>query len=77
MIQYVEVAQVNRDLADLNARIAEDSDKAYDHILSAAKQQEQIAVIREDMLNAERQDHFLDNLWHRVLIVVGIGLALL
>jgi heat shock protein HspQ len=77
MIQYIEVAQNNRDLANLNAEIAEDSDQAYDHILNAAKSQQQIAVIREDMLADERKDHFLDNLWHRVLIVVGIGAALL
>jgi hypothetical protein len=77
MIQYIEVAQNNRDLANLNAEIAEDSDQAYDHILNAAKSQQQIAVIREDMLAEERKDHFLDNLWHRVLIVVGIGAALL
>lgn len=67
----------NRDLAKLNADIARDSDKAYDVILSSAKRQQSIAVIREDMLQKERQDHFWDNIWHRTLIIViAIGAAL-
>lgn len=67
----------NKELAQLNADIARDSDKAYDHILAAAKAQQEIAQIRQEMLEAERRDHFWDNVWHRALIIViAIGAAL-
>jgi len=76
-VAFEEVAVNNFDLAIINAQIAEDSDKAYDHILNAAKSQQQIGQIREDMLAEERKDHFLDNLWHRAVILVGVLAAIL
>ncbi len=73
---YEDVADGNYDLAKLNAEISQDSDKAYDAILSAAKRQQEIAMIREEMLEQERRDHFLDNWFHRGLIAIGIAVAL-
>ena len=74
---FEDVAVGNTDIAQLNADIARDGDGAYDHILSAAKQQQQIALIREDMLEAERRDHFIDNVQHwAVILLLGLGLAL-
>ena len=73
---YDDVATGNTELAALNADIARDSDEAYDHILAAAKAQQEIAQIRQEMLEAERRDHFIDNTWHRALILaLAIGLA--
>lgn len=67
----------NKELAQLNADIARDSDKAYDHILAAAKAQQEIAQIRQEMLEAERRDHFWDNVWLKSLIILlGLGYAL-
>jgi hypothetical protein len=74
---FEDVAIGNQELAQINADIARDSDAAYDHILSAAKQQQEIAQIRQEMLEAERRDHMWDNVWHKVLIVLlGLGYAL-
>jgi len=74
---FEDIAIGNTETAQLNADIARDSDLAYDFILSGAKRQQQIAQIREDMLQAERKDHFLDNLWHRgVIVLIGLGAAL-
>lgn len=74
---YEDVAEGNTEIAQLNADIARASDSAYDHILSAAKQQQEIGQIRQRMLEAERQDHFWDNVWHRALIIViAIGAVL-
>lgn len=67
----------NKELAQLNADIARDSDEAYDHILAAAKKQQEVAQIRQEMLEAERRDHFIDNMWHKLLIVLlAVGYAL-
>ncbi len=74
---YEDVAVGNTTLAQVNADIARDSDEAYDHILSAAKKQQEVSQIRQEMLEAERRDHWIDNMWHRGLIVaLAIGLAL-
>ncbi len=73
---YEDVAVGNTTLAQVNADIARDSDGAYDYILSAAKKQQEIAQIRQEMLEAERRDHFVDNVWHRALIIaLAVGLA--
>ena len=72
-----DVAIGNTTIAYINADIARDSDTAYDHILSAAKQQQTIGQIREEMLEAERRDHFIDNLQRGIVILLlGIGLVL-
>ncbi len=67
----------NKKLAQTNADIARASDASYDHILSGATKQQSIALIREETLEIERKDHFIDNLWHRGLILVmAIGMVL-
>jgi len=74
---FEDIAIGNQELAQLNANIARDSDEAYDYILSAAKRQQQISQIREDMLEAERRDHFIDNVERGIVIVLlALGLAL-
>ena len=73
---FEEVAVNNFDLALINAQIAEDSDKAYDAILSAAKQQQQIAQIREEQLQIVRRDAFWDVWLRNGIIAIGILLSL-
>ncbi len=73
---YEDVAEGNKEIAQLNADIARDSDKAYDYILDAAKRQQQIALIREEMLEKERRDHFIDNVERGIAILV-LALALI
>lgn len=74
---YEDVAEGNTETAQLNADIARLGEGAYDDILAGAIKQQSIALIREDMLQAERKDHFIDNLWHRGLIILlAAGLIL-
>jgi len=74
---FEELAVDAFDMAVLNAQIAETSDEAYDVILNSAKQQQRIAIIREDMLQKERKDHFFTEVKYLAVIAVGIiGIAL-
>ena len=67
----------NKEIAQLNANIARDSDAAYDHILSAARKQQQIALLREEQLQLERRDHFIDKIQYGlVILLMGAGLIL-
>lgn len=65
---YEDIAVGNTEIAQINADIAQLSDAAYDHILSEAKRQTEIAKIREEMLEFERRDHFWDNVKHWIII---------
>ncbi len=69
---YEDIAEGNTETAQLNADIARDGEAAYDHILNSAKNQQAIAMIREDMLKQERREHMIDNIKHWV--VIGLGL---
>jgi len=74
---YEDIAVDNFNLAQLNADIARDSDAAYDHILSAAKAQQEISKIREEMLEIERREHLFDNIKYLAIIGLGVlGVAL-
>ncbi len=73
---FEEIAVGNKELAQLNADIARDSDQAYDHILNAAKSQQEIGQIRQEMLEAERRERFI-SIWERNIIIVILGVALI
>lgn len=74
---FEDIAIGNTETAQLNADIARLSDGAYDDILSGAIKQQEIGQIRQQMLEAERRDHFIDNLQHRIaLLVLIIAVAL-
>lgn len=67
---YEDIAVGNTEIAQINADIARMSDTAYDHILSEAKRQQEIAKIREEMLAFERRDHLWDNVKHWIIIAL-------
>ena len=74
---YDIAAQANYEIATLNAHALQKSEGAYDSLIEAGKLQSQLAMIREEMLERERQAHTMDNWFYRVIIVLGlIGAAL-
>ncbi len=74
---FEDIADNNLELAQLNADIARDGDAAYDYILSAAKKQQEISQIRQEMLEAERRARFFDKVQYGVIVIVlTIGLIL-
>ena len=73
---FEEIAVGNKELAQLNADIARDSDQAYDHVLNAAKSQQEIGQIRQEILEAERKDHFI-SIWERNILIILLTAGLL
>lgn len=74
---YDIVASGNTEIAQELANALNASDASYDALLSAAKIQQELSQIRQELLEKERRDHAIDNWWHRGLIVlIGIGIAL-
>lgn len=77
LLDYVTVAGGNYTIAQENAAALEALGGAYNHLIEAGKLQMQFTQVRDEQLQRERSDHFIDNLWHRGIIVLGlIGVAL-
>ncbi len=76
LITYMDVADANYDVGVALARALEAESRSFNHLVEAGKMQRQVAVIRQELLDQERQDHRMDNFWYRGLIIlIGIGLA--
>ena len=74
---FEDIAFDNTELAQLNADIARDGEEAYDYILSAATSQQEIAKIRQEMLEAERRDHFFTKIQYGGMVfLLTLGLIL-
>lgn len=71
------VASGNTDIAMDNAAALRKSDGSYDALLGAAKVQQELSQIRQDLLEQSRRAHKMDVWWLRGLVViVGVGAAL-
>ena len=71
------VASGNTDIAMANAAALRKSDASYDQLLGAAKVQQELSQIRQDLLEQERKAHTFDVWWLRGLVVIiGVGAAL-
>jgi len=72
-----KTATTNYDIAKGNASALEAQSRAYNSLIEAGKTQRQVAEIRQELLEIERRDHFVDNWFHRGLIALGILVAVL
>jgi hypothetical protein len=71
------VATGNYDQAQSTANALRKSDASYDALLGAAKVQQELSQIRQDLLERERQAHTMDTWFYRIVIALGlIGVAL-
>jgi hypothetical protein len=67
----------NTAIAQDNADALRKSEGSYDALLGAAKVQQELSQIRQDLLERERQAHKWDNWFYRAIIALGlIGAAL-
>ena len=74
---YDIVASANYDQALSTANALRASDASYDALIGAGKLQSQLALIRQEMLERERQAHTADNWFYRVIIALGLMGAVL
>jgi len=76
-LAYEIVAEANTDKAYNNTAALLKTEAATNHLIDAAKMQREIAIIRQDLLEEERTEHWLDNLFHRIIIALGVIGAIL
>ncbi len=72
LITYMDVADANYDVGVALARALEAESRSFNHLVEAGKMQRQVAVIRQELLDQERQDHAMDVWWLRgVILFIG------
>ena len=77
LTQLRVAAVTNKRVAEENALAIEARNEEVNALIECSRYQKIWMEVREDMLEQERHDHMLDNLWHRGVIVLGVGIALL
>lgn len=76
LLDIVDVGDGNYTIAQDNAKALDAQSAAYNQLIEVGKLQRQFAQIRDEQLQRERRDHFIDNWFHRGLIALGILVAL-
>lgn len=76
LTEYVTVAGGNQTIAQENAAALETQSEAYNTLIDCSRTAHQFGQVREEQLERERRDHFMDNWFHRGLIALGILVAL-
>lgn len=72
-----EAGIANKNIAEENALAIEARNGEVNELIECARYQLIWMEDREDMLETERREHFIDNLWHRgLIVVVAVGMAL-
>ncbi len=72
-----EASLANKTIAESNALAIEARNTEVNELIECARYQLIWMEDREDMLEQERRDHFIDNLWHRgVIVLIGVAVAL-
>jgi len=75
--RFRQASLANKDIADLNASALEARNESINSLIECSRYQKIWMEVREDMLEQERQDHMMDNLWHRGVIALGVLAAVL
>ena len=76
--EYEVIAEGNTEIAAANAGALRKTEAAYDALVQAGKFQQELAVFREELLEAERRQRSWDKWYYRAvlggLIIVGATL---
>lgn len=76
LLRYATVSGGNYEIAEANALALESMNEAYNSLIVAGQAQLSFTQVREEQLQQERRDHFIDNWFHRGLIALAILVTL-
>jgi len=75
--RYRIASDTNTEIAQANALALEARNEEVNALIECSRYSKIWMEVREDQLNQERRDHFIDNLWHRGVIALGVIAAVL
>lgn len=70
--QYDIASSANVDIAMSNAEALRQTELAYDRMITAGKLQNELAQLRQELLEEERRQRELDKWWYRGIILAGL-----
>ena len=70
-------AETNKRVASENALAIEARNEEVNQLIECARYQKIWMEVREDMLEQERHNHMMDNIWYRGVIALGVLAAVL
>jgi hypothetical protein len=73
---YEEVSVANYDLGVKNFSALNKTEQAHNHLANAGKMQNELSNFFLDLLDQEKQERAFDAWTYRVIILLGVGLAL-
>lgn len=71
LTQVRVAAETNKRIAEENAAALRARNEEVEALIECARYSRIWMEVREEMLEQERRDHFIDNIWHRAVIVLG------
>ena len=75
IVEFKIVSVGNYEIGQANEEALVAQSKAYNSLIATGQVQSQFAQIREQQLEQEERDHFIDNWFHRgIIVLLGIGL---
>lgn len=69
---YDVVATGNTAIAEGNTAALRKAEAAYDRLIAAGTMQQELAEIRQELLEEERRQRELDKWWYRAIILGGV-----
>lgn len=76
LLDIVDISDGNYTIAQENAAALDAMGMAYNQLIEVGKLQRSFTQIRQEQLERERRDHFIDNWFYRGVIALGILVAL-
>ncbi len=70
--EYDIVASGNTDIAIANTEALRKTEAGYDHLILAGQMQQEIAEIRQELLDEERKGRMMDKWFYRGVITLGL-----
>jgi hypothetical protein len=70
--QYRIASETNMTIASDNAGALEARNESVNYLIECGKSAKAFAAVRQEQLDIERRDHFIDNWFYRGLIALGI-----
>ena len=77
IVDYMTVSGGNYVIAQENAAAADAMGQAYNQLIEVGKLQRSFTQIRQEQLEREKRDHFIDNWFHRgTIVLISLAAAL-
>ena len=73
---YEIVSEANLEIATLNASALRKTEAGYNQLIHAGEMEQQLGEFYLELLKEEKREHFWDNVLHKALLIIGVGVGI-